>query len=201
MVPAAYNNHKTNNQPVQWKSYLHGSPRRQQQLTRIDFHELRLQEWQQLQQLQLQLQIHLITVLLLQQHHLQLFLLRASRSCSWVQNPSVSYLLRRTKLNLWTLQHHDLFFGSESRNRRKKIKLSNKGGGTEAKGAKGCVDIHYFWSRAGNMPAFDDETFGDEAFGDENFRWRSFRWWNFRWRGVRWSVRKNVESLLGQFVY
>ena len=79
-----------------------------------------------------------------------------------------------------------IFFLSESRNRREKIKLSNKGGGTE-----GGVDIYYFWGRAGNMPAFEDETFGDEAFGDETFG-----------EEVCDGVSgKNVESLLGQFVY
>ena len=124
---------------------------------------------------------------------------RTSRSCSWVQNPTVSYLLRRMKLNLWTLQHHDRFL-SESRNRREKSNYQTRGRNRskkEQKGSKGGVDIYYFWGRAGNMPAFDDETFGDEAFGDENFRWRSFRWWNFRWRGVRWSVRKKCWVFAG----
>ena len=41
------------------------------------------------------------------------------------------------------------------------------------------------------MPAFDDETSGDEAFGDETFG-----------EEVCDGVSgKNVESLLGQFVY
>ena len=41
------------------------------------------------------------------------------------------------------------------------------------------------------MPAFDDETSGDEAFGDETFS-----------EEVCDGVSgKNVESLLGQFVY
>ena len=68
-----------------------------------------------------------------------------------------------------------------------------KQGGEEQKQKeqKGCVDIYYFWGRAGNMPAFDDETFGDEAFGDETFG-----------EEVCDGVSgKNVESLLGQFVY
>ena len=58
---------------------------------------------------------------------------------------------------------------TESRNRRERSNYQTRGGGTEAKEQKGCVDIYYFWGRAGNMPAFDDETFGDEAFGDETF--------------------------------
>ena len=125
--------------------------------------------------------------------NVSLFLLRTSRSCSWVQNPTVSYLLRRMKLNLWTLQPHDRFL-SESRNRREKSNYQTRGRNRskkEQKGSKGGVDIYYFWGRAGNMPAFDDETSGDEAFGDETFS-----------EEVCDGVSgKNVESLLGQFVY
>jgi hypothetical protein len=41
------------------------------------------------------------------------------------------------------------------------------------------------------MPAFDDEIFGDEVFGDETFGEEV-------WDRVS---GKNVESVLGQFVY
>ena len=121
---------------------------------------------------------------------------RTSRSCSWVQNPTVSYLLRRMKLSLGTLQHHDRFWLNHGVGGKDQI-IKQVGEEQKQKEQKGCVDIFYFWGRAGNMPAFDDETFVDEAFGDENFRWRSFRWWNFRWRGVLWSVRKKYWVFVG----
>ena len=88
-----------------------------------------------------------------------------------------------------------------------------KQGGEEKKQKeqKGCVDIYYFWGRAGNMPAFDDETFGDEAFGDETFGDEAFGDETFgdeafgdETFGEEVCVGmsgKTVESLLGQFVY
>ena len=65
-----------------------------------------------------------------------IFLLRTSRSCSWVQNPTVGYLLRRMKLNLWTLQPHDCFL-SESRNRREKSIYQTRGRNRSKKEQKG----------------------------------------------------------------
>ena len=93
-------------------------------------------------------------------------MLRTGRSCSWVQNPTVSYLLRRMKLSLGTLQHHDCFL-TESRNRRERSNYQTRGGGTEAKGAKG-VCRHLLFLRPGREYAH---------FRWRNFRWRSFRWW------------------------
>ena len=52
--------------------------------------------------------LHTVTLHYTTLHHI-FVLHRTSRSCSWVQNPTVSYLLRRMKLNLWTLQPPGFF--------------------------------------------------------------------------------------------
>ena len=126
--------------------------------------------------------------------HMSHFLLRTGCSCSWVQNPTVSYLLRRMKLSLGTLQHHDRFWLNHGVGGKDQI-IKQVGEEQKQKEQKGCVDIFYFWGRAGNMPAFDDETFVDEAFGDENFRWRVFRWWASSWQPVPFLALKMAEFI------